>query len=54
MIDISRFRNVVIIGLVSFVSILSILVLSRWVGAKHIPIISPLGSGLRTAWNAAA
>lgn len=52
-----NFANVSTWILVTGTAVLGIILLmtvSKWIGSKNVPVVSPLATGLVTAWKAAA
>lgn len=54
MLDLSRIRNWVGVSLIAMAGIIGILAFSKFLGAKRIPLVSPVAAGVGTAWKAAA
>lgn len=51
MLDVSMIRNWILVGGTSFLVIGSMLIFSKWVATKSVPVISPLAAGVVSFWK---
>lgn len=54
MIDAGAVRNWIIVSGLSMLGIIFIVGGSKWIGSKNVPVLSPIGNGITTAWKVAA